>query len=58
MHSFLQPNTRSIVFKNHATVSEQYPDAVHPHFFYLHVGHEIGRVEIPAWIAQDEAHGK
>ena len=54
IYSFLKPNTRSIVFKNHANVSEQYPDAVHPHFFYMHVGNEIGRVEIPAWIAQDE----
>jgi len=31
-----------------------YPDALHPHFFYLHVGDEIGRVEIPGWIAADE----
>ena len=24
------------------------------HFFYLHVGAEIGRVEIPQWVAEDE----
>ncbi len=52
--TFLQEGQRTIVFKNHAKISAEYPDAVHPHFFYLHVGHEIGRVEIPAWVARDE----
>jgi len=54
VRSYLRDGQRTTVFKNHARVSEQYPDAVHPHFFYIHVGTEIGRVEIPAWIAQDE----
>ncbi len=54
VRSYLRKGQRTTVFKNHARVSEQYPDAVHPHFFYLHVGNEIGRVEIPAWIAQDD----
>ena len=53
-HSFLFPFTRSIIFKNRSAVSQVYPDHIHPYFFYLHVGTEIGRVEIPAWIAQDE----
>ncbi len=52
---FLEPYQRTIVFKNHSTISQDYPDHVHPHFFYLHVGEEIGRVEIPAWIAQEKA---
>ncbi|EKD48382.1 MAG: hypothetical protein ACD_64C00342G0002 [uncultured bacterium] len=55
VRTFLQEGQRTIVFKNHAKISCEYPDAVHPHFFYLHVGQEIGRVEIPAWIARDEA---
>lgn len=50
---FLEPYTRSIVFKNHASICQVYPDHLHPYFFYLHVGSEIGRVEIPAWIASD-----
>jgi hypothetical protein len=25
------------------------------HFFYLHVGHEIARVEMPAWVAKNSA---
>lgn len=49
----LKPYERTTVFKNHAVISELYPEAVQPHFFYLHVGMEIGRVEIPAWIAHD-----
>jgi len=52
---YLQPRQRSTVFQNHAPVSAEYPAPMHPHFFYIHVGDEIGRVEIPAWIAQDEA---
>lgn len=50
---YLKPYQRSIVFQNHAPVSGEYPSVIHPHFFYIHVGQEIGRVEIPAWIAQD-----
>ncbi|MDZ4150232.1 DNA double-strand break repair nuclease NurA, partial [Methylicorpusculum sp.] len=53
-HFFLTPGTRSIVFKNHASICEQYAEHLQPHFFYVHVGDEIGRVEIPAWIAADE----
>lgn len=52
---FLEPHTRSIVFQNHADVTESYPDEVKPYFFYIDVGDEIGRVEIPAWVARDEA---
>ncbi|MDP3889531.1 MAG: DNA double-strand break repair nuclease NurA [bacterium] len=52
-HFFLKPFERSIVFKNNAAISEQYPDHLRAHFFYVHVGTEVGRVEIPAWIARD-----
>lgn len=51
---FIEKHHRSIVFKNHAAISQEYPDQIHPYFFYLNVGHEIGRVEIPAWIALDD----
>ncbi len=51
---YLKPFERSTVFQNNSSVSDSYPDHVRPHFFYLHVGEEIGRVEIPAWIAQDQ----
>ncbi len=51
---FLKPYERSIVFQNHAMICKLYPEHLQPHFFYLHVGTEIGRVEIPAWIASDK----
>lgn len=53
-HFFLEPFTRSTIFKNNASICAHYPDHLHPHFFYLHVGSEIARIEIPAWIAKDE----
>lgn len=51
-HFFLKPGTRTIVFKNMSDICEEYPASLQPHFFYLHVGSEIVRIEIPAWIAQ------
>ena len=53
MHGYLQPYNRTQVFQNNSSIVEQYPLALRPYFFYLHVGSEIGRVEIPGWIAQD-----
>lgn len=54
MSFVLEEGQRSIVFKNHAAICDQYPNSIRPHFFYINVGIEIGRVEIPAWIAEDE----
>lgn len=51
---FLEPYCRTILFKNHSNISKSYPPHLHPYFFYLHVGHEIARIEIPAWIAESE----
>jgi hypothetical protein len=53
MYSVLEPMQRSIVFSNHSNISDYYPSHLRPFFFYVHTGNEIGRVEIPAWIAQD-----
>ena len=55
MYPVLEPYTRSIVFSNHSSISGYYPSHLRPFFFYLHTGNEIGRVEIPSWIAQDES---
>lgn len=52
---FLEPFERSTVFKSNAPICAEYPDQSTPYFFYLHVGHEIARIEIPAWIALDTA---
>lgn len=54
-HFFLQPYQRSTVFASQVSIAHDYPADVAPYFFYLHVGTEIGRVEIPAWIARDDA---
>lgn len=53
-HFFLEPGHRTIVFKNNTSISNDYPDHLRPYFFYLHVGNEIARIEVPAWIARDE----
>ena len=53
---FLPEHARSIIFKSNASIGKRYPAHLVPHFFYLNVGHEIGRVEIPAWIAENEAY--
>ncbi|MFT6765862.1 MAG: hypothetical protein ACJAZS_000756, partial [Alteromonas naphthalenivorans] len=47
---FLEPQTRSLTFENHAPVSETYPSHLKPHFFYYHTGSEIARIEIPAYV--------
>ena len=51
---FLPANTRSIVFKSNAKIGAYYFPHLVPHFFYLNVGEEIVRIEIPAWTAQNE----
>lgn len=50
----LLPYHRSTIFTSHLPITTLYPDFLKPHFFYLHVGHEIARVEIPAYVAHDE----
>jgi hypothetical protein len=54
-HFFLKKNHRTIVFENQSPIVEHYSKHVRPHFFYLNNGTEIARIEIPAWIADDEA---
>lgn len=55
MHSSVPSGSRTIVFKNQSTISESYPEHLKPYFFYIHGAEEVARVEIPAWIAQDES---
>ncbi len=51
---FLLPSGyRTILFRSRSAMTEEYPAAVQPYFFYLNNGYEIVRVEIPAWIAQN-----
>lgn len=50
---FLDVQTRSIVFENHASVSETHPMHIKPHFFYYHTGSEIARIEVPAYVTHN-----
>jgi hypothetical protein len=51
---FLAPGERTIVFGHQATLQSNHLSGTTTHFFYLHTGTEIGRVEIPSWIATDQ----
>ena len=51
---FVPPRSRTIIFKNRSAIRQVFPADIHPYFFYLNTGVEIGRVELPAWIAGDE----
>ena len=51
----LQPGERSQVFASSSKILERYGADHHIHFFYLNSGSEVGRVEIPRWVARDEA---
>jgi len=51
----LEPGWRSPVYKTNSSVSrESYDENNKVYFFYLNAGEEIGRVEIPRWVAKDE----
>jgi hypothetical protein len=50
---FLQPYTRSTIFQSSQAITVSYPEHLQPYFFYLHVGKEVVRIEIPAWVAHD-----
>ncbi len=51
----LEPGERSAVFASTSQVVSKYYQGHDIHFFYVHAGEEIGRVEVPSWIAEDEA---
>jgi hypothetical protein len=53
MHRFLPPCTRTTVFINKSSLSWAYQAENKPCFFYLNNGYEVGRVEIPYWVAQN-----
>ncbi len=49
----LKSGQRSSVFESSSSILELYGEH-HILFFYLNVGEEIARVEIPKWVAEDE----
>ncbi len=52
MTTILKPGQRSGLFPCIYDQRCIYPEPLKPWFFYLHTGHEIGRIEVPTWIAQ------
>jgi hypothetical protein len=50
---FLPSNHRTAVFRSRSKITEEYPNPLKPHFFFLNTGKEIVRIETPAWIAKD-----
>src|SRR5262249_11254214 len=48
--NLLQPGERTVVFESRSRILEHY--GVHRiDFFYLHVGAEVVRIEVPHWVA-------
>ncbi|HBR70860.1 TPA: hypothetical protein DIC20_02430 [Candidatus Dependentiae bacterium] len=50
---FLDVYERTVIFENQVSIVDYYPTEMKPVFFYLNVGDEVARVELPLWIAQD-----
>jgi NurA domain len=49
----LKPGQRSPLWQSSARILDLYGEHA-IHFCYVHVGSEIARVEVPAWVAQDQ----
>ena len=49
----LGPGERSAVFGSSSRAVTDYYGGNDIHFFYVHAGEEIGRVEVPTWVAED-----
>ncbi|MDZ8024936.1 MAG: DNA double-strand break repair nuclease NurA [Nostoc sp. SerVER01] len=48
----LQPGQRSTLWRSNNPILELYGDQI-IYFCYVHVGTEIARIEVPAWVAQN-----
>lgn len=53
--SELEPGQRSPLWRSSSRILELYGPDSHVYFCYLHVGPEIARVDMPAWVAEDES---
>ena len=51
----LSSGERSKLFENTSLIVREYYGGHSVRFYYLNTGDEIARVEVPAWVAQDEA---
>jgi hypothetical protein len=59
LRDLIGPGERSSIFEMQFQLKERYHGTLALHFFYINVGSQknpwLARVEIPAWVAQDEA---
>jgi hypothetical protein len=53
LFDFLQPGARSGLFMMTGPSADRFGESNRAHFFYLNVGRELARIEVPAWVAQD-----
>ncbi len=53
--SLLDSGQRSAVFVSNNVVVSRHYQGHGVHFFYVNAGEEIGRVEVPSWVAENEA---
>ncbi len=51
----LAPGERSGLFELTGQTPDRFGSQNRAHVFYLHVGRELARVEVPAWVAEDPA---
>ncbi|HEY9769873.1 MAG TPA: DNA double-strand break repair nuclease NurA [Coleofasciculaceae cyanobacterium] len=51
----LQPGQRSPLYRSNLRILDLYEDAQRVHFCYVNVGAEIARIEVPAWVVEDQA---
>jgi hypothetical protein len=52
--SVLQPGQRSPLWKSRSRILELYDEENAVYFCYVHVGPEIARIDMPAWVAEDD----
>ena len=52
---FLVPGQYTQLFRPISRLNDLYPELLRPGFSYLHVGDEIARVELPAYLADDQS---
>lgn len=54
MTAILQPGQFTNWFYSNVAAAKNYPEHLRPHFAYYHTGNEIARIEVPAWIVNDQ----
>ena len=54
--TFLKPYHRTTIFYNQSKITHDYPVQLKPAFFYLDIGKEIVRIELPRWVADNNQY--